>query len=522
MRLRSPRPAIAFRTAHEMNFLSTFVRMVEAPVDKHKWDLPSVIALCIGIALVTLNVLRIFHVSITHDETASYATNTYLEVMVNEFASANNHILHSLLRKFFTEIFNDGLFFLRLDSLLAQVVFLFVSYRSSALMTHNRWQRLLSFATISTASPLIFEFWGLSRGYAVAVMCLCISVHYLLRYLRYQHTRSLVCCLIAAILAVYSNFSLINYFVALLLAVMVCRLLLFERNGMGKAFLRELLVLLAAAIVLAALITVPLGHAVGKGELQFLGHTGLIADTFYSLAIDGVLMLNCAGDAAIRADILVYAAIVIAILSGIYWSVILVMDKVRKNAVGTATKYGMALFLLLVIPAVAVKAQYEWFGINYIKDRAGLFLIFLFVLCLVHLVTGICRASPAIGTLLLSIIAAASVYNFCTNASLNSTRIWWYSNSDIPATERILREHGSSSKKIKLWVEWSHIPSFKYNTEHLYKGRFETIPEEYPAIGEDTTFDYCYVYSWEGIKLPPCYLLVDRYAGGGMQLFKKK
>src|ERR1051325_6285182 len=84
----------------------------------------------ISIFLLSYNIYRILHVPMTHDESPSEADllMTYGDYIHLNKVTANFHIFNSILRKFFIETFRNTPFFLRLDNLMAQMIYLIFSY----------------------------------------------------------------------------------------------------------------------------------------------------------------------------------------------------------------------------------------------------------------------------------------------------------------------------------------------------------------------------------------------------------
>ncbi len=68
------------------------------------------IAAAMSIGLVVINIIRSVLVPITVDETGYAPDTSYKKLWLNEMGSANDHMLHSLLRKFFVEHFSTHVF----------------------------------------------------------------------------------------------------------------------------------------------------------------------------------------------------------------------------------------------------------------------------------------------------------------------------------------------------------------------------------------------------------------------------
>lgn len=472
--------------------------------------------LIVGVVLLALNIYRIFAVSITHDETGYRVADSYLDLMRNDFASANNHILHSLFRKFFVETFSDNLFFLRLDSLLAQVCFLYLTSRLAVLVFGSNTWRFLFFVIINLVSPMIFEFWGLSRGYALGLMFMTASIYFLLKYLHSSVLRTLYIALFAGVLSVYSNFSFINYYMSLITSVAMLTLL-FARGHIHVPFWKEILAIGMSSAVLALLIVTPLVNVYGNGELQFLGHSGFINDTIKSLVTEAVLY-KTEPQALVKG--LIWFVILSTWLSGLFWLREFVIK--RNTNEKTELKWGIALYLLLIVACVSVIMQHVLFGISYLIDRTGLFFILLFTFHFCYLLHYLLGGKRSFGVLVPVAIAILLLANFRTKVLRTHTRLWWYAHQDMDILKRIKEDWGNKPGKIRLWVTWKSAPSFKYNTIHYYKGEFEEVSLHHDLLPQDTTFDYCLVQSSEVESTPPTYLRDSDYTGGAMVLFRNR
>lgn len=465
--------------------------------------------------LVVLNVLRIFNVPITHDETGYSVHHSYTDLIVNRYASANNHVLHSLIRKFLVEHFTDSLFFLRADSLVAQVIFLLSTYGICSLLTHRRWLGLAGFVLLNVVSPLLFQFWGLSRGYGLALALLSVSVLYLLRYITAGRSVALIACLAAAVLSVYANFSFVNYYIALCGTVIVHRLLFRRSLSCTNTLATEWFIVLASAGVLAGLITTPLVSALSHGELQFLGTTGFWADTVASLVKDAILISNSTKDTR---EILTFVLVLCTILPAVYWSVAVIRSFRQQVTPSTQIRTGVVLFLLFVIPAFSIVAQHVCFGINYLLDRAALFFVPLYFIHLIFWLGYMGGYLKVVGRVFLLLFLVAGTYNFVANTNLSGTHLWWYSAADRMVMQRINRQAGPH-EKVTVCVGWMHEPTFNYNFAHQYKGGYTIVGNG--AANKDTAINYYYVSVSEADQLPAGFFRDTVYVGGAFALYRR-
>jgi len=474
----------------------------------------------LGLALVVVNIVRIFRIPITIDETGYHRQYTYLDLVLEKEGHANNHIFHSLLRKTFAELFTDSLFFLRLDSLLAQIVFLVYSWLLSRLLFRNRWWQLCLFVLLNAGSPFLYEFWGLSRGYGLSLTCMLVSVYYLFRYQEDKKLRLLCYSFIGGILAVYSNFSLLNFYVGLAGVVVVTPLLFKRVEGIGLAR-KEYAVLFAATATLALLITGPLIHIYHFGELSFMGNTGFMEDTVQSLAFNGILQR--VPDRHLALKVTSYFVVIYGVIASLCWVGKSLRLRIKKEVAPGETMRGTLLVLLLVIPAIAIIAQHAFFKINYVTDRAALFFIPLVLLSLVYTLSSFRKPWAYVSGVGGIALVAWLTYIFWSAINVSHTLLWWFNVDDMHVLRRIEKETAGNPRKLKLCVFWAFGPSFYYDIHHYYPDKYEVLNwDRMPVLGSDTTYDYYYVVNSDNADtLKLHYHLDSGFVGNSFLLYRK-
>ncbi len=474
-----------------------------------------------AITLVVINIIRILNIPITIDETGYQKNDSYSNLVQEKLGHANNHIFHSLLRKFFAELFTDDLFFLRLDSLIAQVLYLVYSWLICRVLFTNKWWQFCSFIILNISSPFLFNFWGLSRGYALSVTCMTISIYYLLKYLIGRRALFLSISYLGAILAVYSNFSLLNYFVTLF-SVIILQIFLFKNNLTPKGYLaKQIAISLFALAILAILITAPLMHIYHFGELSFMGNSGFINDTVKSLVGDGLYLRDPSGSVVVR--IISWSLIFTSILSGFYWIFNLVRSRYLKINTVLHLQYGVVLCLLLIIPAISIIGQHLLFNINYITDRAALFFIPLLLLCLLYSLSVLKQQWDIASTAIITCLMLVLSYNFIININTTSTLLWWFDADDLHVLKRITDDSKNKQGKLKIHTYWIFGPAFYYDTHKYYPDKFENLNwDNMSVLGIDTSYDFYYVVSTDNTDTLVKYYHRDgSYLGGGATLYKK-
>jgi len=199
--------------------------------------------LCISIALLllTYSTYRSVNLSFTHDESNSYlhgVHHSFMEIVSNNMplATANNHMINTLLMKFFEFLFNSSsVFVLRLQSLIAHMLYLLFTF----LILKDIKSKLIFFCgfILLNLNPYLFDFFSLARGYALAISFMLMSFYFLLNFIKTDQQKKLWLTLIFGSLAVLANFALFNFFAALLLLIQLNFLRKFHSDNLSwKSF----------------------------------------------------------------------------------------------------------------------------------------------------------------------------------------------------------------------------------------------------------------------------------------------
>lgn len=477
----------------------------------------NITVILVGLALLVVNVIRILKIPITFDETC-YGPGTYWELMKNSSGGANNHILHSILRKFFVEAFGNTLFFLRLDSLIAQVFFLIFSFLTCRFLFKNVLWATGSFIILNLISPYMFNFWGLSRGYALALAFMMTSIYYLLRYIQDKKLIFICFSFAGAILSVYSNFGYINYFVALFSVVIIQRIIF--REGGKSSFIKEIAVLIIATSVLALMIAMPLSLVYGNGELRFMGNKGFIEDTVKSLA--GIGLYHNPAYEPVLVNNLQWFTIILTYLSLMFWIYVYIKKIYKHNNADIEARFGIVFFLLLIVPVVALITQYEIFRINYLNGRTALFFIPLFTLQMIYLLYYFSRVSKIVSVLSFLTLFVFVCYNFLLSIDFYKTVDWYFNAMDETIFKRMMNESKNKNDKIRVCVSWKAAATFNYSIKYFYFKRFYPIVEISNIPQGDTAFDYYYLINEDLVKVPSNYEVDTVCSNQGFVLFKRK
>jgi hypothetical protein len=331
-----------------------------------------------------LTCLRAYQTSFLHDEafTYLYSVRAPLQDVLSfsgSSASANNHLLNTLLMKISSYHFGDGELALRLPNVLAHALYLGASALLARRLT-NGWSAIPAFLLLNT-NPFMLDFFSLARGYGLALGFAMLALYFGLRCSEGSHLspRFLLLSAVCGGLAVFANFSFLNFYLGLaawLGSVGLFASIRAVRAGasLPRALIANLLPLALLTLGLAAVIASPLLKLSQTNQIMMGGKRGFWEDTVQSLILTSLYNAPYRVIADGVLNVLIVAVLLLN-LAVVLW--LLSRRQVRDYAAG-----GMALVVAL-ISAVSVVLQHLLVGVNYPTDRAALSFVPLFGLLVI-------------------------------------------------------------------------------------------------------------------------------------------
>lgn len=364
--------------------------------------------------------VRAIYVDFTFDEiwtVSAFVPLSFSSIVSLYPCDANNHILNTILIKLFIFLFGNSSFACRFPNLIAFAIYLLVAIRMSRLFRHHVTYLITLLLLI--ANPFVLDFFGLARGYGLAMSFEVASIYCLLSLYREHRVVYLIPGVTSSMLAVLSNFSFLPFMLvygALLLGVLIYfRLHLIRIIGS----------VVAVYISFGILILPLLLRLKASGSLYYGGHTGLYADTLMSL-LQYSTGRHFSPD-ALRLPLLIIVMLIIGV------PVMAVIYMLIRGRIGSLEI--IPVILLLGVVAIVWLMQ-QIMHTPYPIDRTALFLYPLVCIAVGFSLDIIMPRSP----ILFSVFALAGcvflIVNFCLNANIYKTISW---NFEAYATE-ILRD----------------------------------------------------------------------------------
>lgn len=406
--------------------------------------------LILSCCAVSYILFRAFSLDITYDEAWTidiYIPLKYSELLNFDYPNANNHLLNSLLIKYFFSFGNESDFIARLPNVISGFIYVVFAYRIVQEFFVNH--KLLLFILL-VFNPFLLDFFSLARGYGLSFAFLLGAVYFLLKYRRDIKLGYAFLSLILAGVSVLSSFTMIYFFVAVLFLVFYVSLV---SPLSGKRWLILVFGVVIIGWVLLEFIYTPFVKLIESNSLWYGGVDGFYSDSLVSLAT-AIMGGHRAGnyvDWFLNAFILFFMTVFILKL---------VDEGVRFSKWNSQT---VILFALFFIPIMESMFNHYIFGTKFFIDRSALFLYPLGMLLFVEF------SSPTrsllygrISKIAVLVVAGSIVVNFILCFNLKST-ITWFQDAHTRDVLTHLNEQGEKEKrKIALDASWPFRASILY------------------------------------------------------------
>lgn len=329
---------------------------------------------------------RAFLLGITPDEVFS------LQLWVTSFTvypetytdlAANHHWLNSWGMWLFSGIFGDGDFVLRLPNVLAYLVYLWFTYRLSALLAPPKY--LVVAFLLLNVHPYMLDFFSLARGYGLALAGIMAAVFYLLRFVKTGKIRLAYYSSFAISLALLSNFNTLPLFL-IITALLIAAFVPFSGivPKVSFRFRDPLFIFLGGALLLSVIL--PHIFAMKNAQALYYGSPELWEGTVNTLATSIAYDAPYAGDnhfVSLKPVIHFMNAVIIA---GIFL-------RFRQKEVPPGDHFRNQLPVLL-LPAmlIVLVLQHYLLGVLYPINRTALPVFILYLLAFSRSLLFICNS----------------------------------------------------------------------------------------------------------------------------------
>jgi len=439
----------------------------------------------ISLSLISFVGYKAAITSMTHDESFTYlhyVHQSFMEIVSFKGAYTNNHILNSLLIKYSEKLLGTSELAIRLPNIVAFAVYLIYTFRIFFKQKKILWIPVFIFMTFN---PFLLDFFGLARGYGLSIALMILSIFYLVNYFETKKNADLILFNAGAILSIFANFTMLNFYVAGL-AVFNILLLSDFRYKTGivnslKDFLHLNKVNLISVFIALIILFEPVRKLAKHNVLDYGGKNGLV-DTFVSQVYNAFYTYKISG--SLRDTL---AGVIVGIL--ILNLLIIIVNFIRRDKVFFFGYKGMIVsnFVTIIILAATV-VQHYLFNYDYLKDRFALFIYPLIILNISFLIYYLAsfKLKYVIIPLAFLLIPLFSI-NMLNNLNISSYKDWRY-DMDTEKMLEVLNIKREGASSVQLGINWLFEPTINfYKTTKNYEW---LKPVNRNGLSEEDDFRY--------------------------------
>ena len=477
---------------------------------KPRWPLAHLVTFFFFSVIATYLVARAYLLSITHDEALtviSQGTQSYLNIILyNKSIQANNHLFNSLLVKSVISIFGYNEFLIRIAGLLGGGLYIFGVYKLCQKLFGGTLVYYVGLPLL-IINPYILDFFSIARGYSLSLGFFILSVLYIFKSydnsikeeaLKYK-IKSF--CLMS--LAVISNFSLLNVYVALIGAALVMEITAIYSSNTDRPSFKQSInhfkidfyYIFLITLGLALLILLPLLKMARKK--QFYG--GKIS--FWHDTITSLLQSSLYGKDYLSLDFIYYFGFFLISLLAL----LLINFSIKiyhKISLNSADRYLIITSSIITLTVLSIIFQNILLDTPFVAARTALYFIPLFTLFVLLLYQSICNNPlfrlKVIPNVVLTFTGLVIMLHYLSCLNLSYTYDWPYDASTKMAMKQIFdreKENNSHQHPVAIGATWWLVPSIDF---YLLKhgGPYVFIDPKGPeTLVPDASYQYYYLAS---------------------------
>jgi len=358
-------------------------------VDRSAYYMSAILALT---AILIYSAYRAFVLSLTHDEALTFIyfgllPKTYGEVIRYQVPTTNNHLLNSVLIKFFTSHLGNSEFIIRLPALLGHFMYLSGTFLSLRLAFKGR--ALLLSALLLTLHPFLLDYFSCARGYALGMGFMSFAFYFALKKIQKGYFTPdgplVFLIMIFFSLAAIANLAFLIPMLAVISFLLTSELINAVRSQAGRvntlkqSVLSCLVPIVIPVIGLFLLYAEPIRKLKAANEFYHGGTSGLWHDTITSLIKATVHDQNF----ALTNGVFIFKLFVIVVMFAASARVIQLLFK--QSVQNQNQRFLILIVCVQWIALAGILLQYYMFEGVFPYDRAAMFLIPLFLMTFIFL-----------------------------------------------------------------------------------------------------------------------------------------
>lgn len=481
-----------------------------------KWDkerIENIFYIAFGIVCWLLIWQKAINIPMTHDEVGTaiyYGFMSIKDIITYENPVPNNHILNTLLLKLSMNIFGVHPWAIRLPNILAFLCYYFFAIKFLRKYITNsilQYVGLLLFVL----NPYFFDFFSLARGYAMSTALMMASIFYFFEFVKNGDNKNLILTLSIAVISVLANFTILNYYMPLLLFIAVASLISNYKDNKKLIFV-QYAICAGFTLFLGAISYLPITKMVATKQFIYWGSSGFYNDTLKHL-------LFCSRynvpyfDWPLDMMLLIMACI-------ISFFVILV---VLLNYNWKKWNLPLISFLLLLVVGMYNVLQHNLMDVPFLNARTAIFLIPLTFIPFIFALERLRAYNQIVGMILIVFLGGLSTQHFIRAYKSKSAFEWYLDENTYQVLDKIkeIVERENLNKPVKLNCTWVFHPSLLFHTQYDYPGMMDLVTYHKDVQpNSDTEFYYAQPEDLEVLKSK--YEIVWAINGGHRYLLRLK
>ncbi len=425
-----------------------------------KFPLQLSLVILSAVCLLWYVLYKASHTSFTHDESYTYTHyvhQAFMDIISYKTPYTNNHILNTVFMKYCEAFFGSSELILRLPNIMAFIIYSFFT----VLLFYKFCPKLvLPFYLILALNPHLLDFFTLARGYGLSFAFLMMSLYYLSSYFISKQNKHLILFNASAFLAVMSNFSLLNYYVAALIVYNIVLFILSKLDALNNPyhFYKQNKINLIALVISGMVLYEPLRRISKMNLLDFGGKNGFLEDTVSTAVYSLFYEMNVTDFYLTIFKILILLTVAITFI-------LIFLKIIKKDLAFFQSQITLVtIHLILMAMVVITIMQHVFLGNDFYIHRFALFFYPLFMSNLAFLIIYFYnRGLKKTGTLIGVLLAGLLIFNLYTNYNLNYYKDWKYDKDTKLVMQQLVLEHQTSpDKQMRLGINWLLEPGTNF------------------------------------------------------------
>jgi hypothetical protein len=412
-----------------------------------------------GLGIVWYIIYKASHTSFTHDESYTYTHYVhqgFMDIVSYKTPYTNNHILNTVLMKYCELLFGSSELSLRLPNILA-----FILYSIFIILLLYKYipKLMFPFYLLMVLNPHLLDFFALARGYGLSFAFLLMSLYYLSLYFTSKQNKHLILFNVGAFLAVMSNFSLLNYYVAALIVYNIVSyvVLKIDSTSNNYHFYKQNKINIVSVILSGMVLYEPLRRISKMSLLDFGGKNGFMEDTvgtaiysfFYEMYVTPFLEN-------------IFKVFIVSVVA--LTLIIILKAIVQRNITLFKAHISLLLINLILIAIVAITiAQHLILGNDYYIHRFALFFYPIFILNFIFLLNYFFELSKTTSVSISYLCASLALFNIYINHNTAFYKDWKIDSDVKSMMQNLVLEHEKyPNKNIRLGINWLFEPGVNF------------------------------------------------------------